>query len=101
MTMSSPETKAQRKPRAKLSQPVLTERQREGILPLAYLLAVIRDDSIDAARRDRAAQAALPYCHARLAEKTKKAIDAEAAAEAGDASEWGSDLEYFPDGRRQ
>jgi len=93
--MSSPETKAPRKPRARLSQPVLTEAQRRGLSPLEYLLAIVRDDSIDAARRDRAAQAALPYCHARLAEKTKKAVDAEAAAAAAeDASEWGGDLAW-------
>jgi len=37
--------------------------------------------------------AAAPYCHARLAEKTKKAADAEAADKAAD--EWSGDLEYL------
>jgi len=98
--MTSPITRARRKSRPKPSQPVLTERQREGLLPLEYLLLLIRDDSIDAARRDRAAQWALPYCHARLAEKTKKAQDAEAAENAGAADEWGGDLQFFSDGGR-
>jgi phage terminase small subunit len=57
------------------------------------MLAVIRDPSIDAARRDRLAIAAAPYCHARLAEKTRKAAAAEAADKAGD-HDWGDDLEY-------
>ena len=61
---------------------------------MQYLLLLVRDDSIDAARRDRAAQAALPYCHRRLAEKTAKAAAAEAAAETG-SNEWGDDLEYL------
>jgi hypothetical protein len=71
---------------------MLTEAQRRGLTPLEYMLAVIRDPAIDAARRDRLAIAAAPYCHARLAEKTKKAADAEAAAKAGADSEWGDDL---------
>ena len=91
--MSSHPTKGSGKSWSKLSQPVLTEAQRRGLTPLEYLLAVLRDDSIDAARRDRAAQAALPYVHARLAEKTKKAADKEAADKAG-ADEWAGDLEW-------
>jgi hypothetical protein len=96
--MSSSIARAPHKARPRLSQPGLTEAQRLGLTPLEYLLAIVRDDSIEAARRDRAAQAALPYCHARLAEKTKKAADAEAAAKAGDAFGWDGDLEYG-DGR--
>ena len=88
--MSSPETKGQRKSRPRLSQPILTEAQRVGLTPLEYMLAVIRDPAIDAARRDRLAIAAAPYCHARLAEKTKKAAEAEAAKQVG--GEWGDDL---------
>jgi len=91
--MPSPETKGQRKPRPRLSQPILTEAQRVGLTPLEYMLAVIRDPAIDAGRRDRLAIAAAPYCHARLAEKTKKAADAEAADKAAD--EWSGDLEYL------
>jgi hypothetical protein len=64
------------------------------------MLLVIRDPAIDAARRDRLAIAAAPYCHQRLAEKTKKVQDAEAANEAGDGSEWGDDLRHL-DIRRQ
>jgi phage terminase small subunit len=62
--------------------------------PLAYLLSVIRDPEANPARRDKLAIAVLPFCHARLAEKTKKSVEAEAAKEAGGAhSEWGSDLQ--------
>jgi hypothetical protein len=60
--------------------------------PLAYLLSIVRDPKADAGRRDRLAIAALPYCHARLAEKTKKAVEAEAAEQAGADGEWGADL---------
>jgi hypothetical protein len=91
--MSSSIARAPRKSRPKLSQPVLTDAQRVGITPLQYLLEIVRDDSIEAARRDRAAQAALPYCHARLAEKTKKAADAETAEKAGSDDAWAGDLE--------
>jgi phage terminase small subunit len=98
--MTSSIARAPRKARPRLSQPVLTEAQRLGLMPLDYLLSVMRDPAIDAARRDRMACAALPYCHARLAEKTKKAVDAEAAAKAGDAFGWDGDLEYT-DGRSQ
>jgi hypothetical protein len=62
--------------------------------PLAYLLSVIRDPGADKARRDRLAIACLPFCHARLAEKTKKAVEAEAAAKAGVETEWAGDLNY-------
>src|SRR5262245_7804140 len=53
-----------------------------GLTPLAYLLSIIRDPGADSARRDRLACAALPYCHQRLAEKTKKVHEAEEAATA-------------------
>jgi hypothetical protein len=92
--MPSPTSKGQRKSQPRLSQPMLTQAQRLGVTPLEYMLAVIRDPSIDAARRDRLAIAAAPYCHARLAEKTKKTVDAEAAARAGDADAWSGDLEW-------
>ena len=35
--------------------------------PIEYLRAVMMDPTVDATRRDRAAQALLPYCHARSA----------------------------------
>jgi hypothetical protein len=39
----------------------------QGITPLEYMLAVLRDDSIAAERRDDMAKAAAPYIHPRLA----------------------------------
>ena len=38
-----------------------------GVTPLEYMLAVLRDESVDAERRDRMAAAAAPYIHPRLA----------------------------------
>jgi phage terminase small subunit len=97
--MTSSITRGARKARPRLSQPMLTEAQRMGLLPLDYMLAVIRDPTIDAARRDRLAIAAAPYCHRRLAEKTQKAAAAEAAEAAGSDDAWAGDLDYL-DGRR-
>src|SRR5262245_58235614 len=38
-----------------------------GVTPLAYMLAVIRDENAPEARRDEMAKAAAPYVHPRLA----------------------------------
>ena len=40
---------------------------REGLSPLQYMLAVLRDENADPERRDRMAAAAAPYIHPRLA----------------------------------
>jgi hypothetical protein len=76
---------------------VLTEAQLNGMLPLDYMLAVIRDPNATQLRRDKMAIAAAPYCHARKTEdlpKGQKAQRAEAAATAGGAdTEWSDDLE--------
>lgn len=40
--------------------------------PLDYMLAVMNDDAADDARRDRMAQAAAPFVHARAGEGGKK-----------------------------
>jgi hypothetical protein len=40
---------------------------KEGLTPLEYMLAVLRDKTVDAERRDRMAAAAAPYIHPRLA----------------------------------
>jgi hypothetical protein len=37
-----------------------------GILPLDYMLSVMRDPAVDQKRRDAMAMAAAPYLHARL-----------------------------------
>jgi hypothetical protein len=39
---------------------------REGLTPLEYMLAVLRDESVEPDRRDRMAAAAAPYIHPRL-----------------------------------
>jgi hypothetical protein len=97
--MTPPEEEADPPPKkmgrkAKI-QPGVTSRS----LPLDYMLAVIRDPGAGVARRDRMAIAAAPYCHPRVAYvvKGKKDAQAEAAATAGAATEWASDLEF--DGR--
>jgi len=38
-----------------------------GLMPLDYMLQVLRDPAIPVARRDDMAKAAAPYIHARLA----------------------------------
>ena len=45
----------------------IRERMMEGETPLDYMMRVMRDEEVDEARRDWAAQAAAPYLHARLA----------------------------------
>src|ERR1700739_2607111 len=39
---------------------------KEGLTPLEYMLAVLRDEQADPERRDRMAAAARPYIHPRL-----------------------------------
>ena len=41
-------------------------KSKEGLTPLDYLLAVLRDTSEEPTRRIDAAKAAAPYCHAKL-----------------------------------
>jgi hypothetical protein len=60
--------------------------------PLSYMLDVVNDETADPARRDRMAVAAAPYCHPRIADKGKKAVEAETAQRAGDDTEWAGDL---------
>lgn len=47
-----------------------------GLMPLAYMLKVLRNEDESAGRRDWAAEKAAPFCHPRLAQ-----IDARAALE--------------------
>ena len=77
---------------------VITEEQLSGgLLPLDYMLAVIRDPNASQLRRDKMAIAAAPYCHARKTDEApmgKKDQRAEAAATAGGTgTEWSDDLE--------
>jgi hypothetical protein len=52
-----------------------------GILPLDYMLSVMRDPAADHKRRDAMAMAAAPYLHPRLT-----AIDAKLSSDAAAAS---------------
>jgi hypothetical protein len=87
------------KPQRKLSPPVpqaiLTEAQLAGFLPLDWMLHVMRDPNADPARRDRMSIAAAQYLHPRAADtrQSKRVLAAKAAKEAGQGSEWGSDLQ--------
>jgi len=67
---------------------------RRGETPLAYMLRIMRDPAVDDARRDRAATAALPFCHARLATRYvgKNERAALAAKAASQEVEWADDL---------
>ena|ERR1700760_78526 len=92
--------------RTKFRQPLTTTGRRirmgRQLLPLEYLLALVADETIDPQRRDRAAIAALPYCHGKPAESYqplgKKAQAKIDAMNAGRDSEWsgpwGNDLEF-------
>ena len=73
----------------------LYEKTPDGlrIRPLAHMLAVLNDPTAAANRRDKMAIAAAPYVHGRIAEKGKKAVEAEAARDAGEGSEWAGDLD--------
>jgi hypothetical protein len=77
---------------------VITEEQLAGgLLPLDYMLAVIRDPNASQLRRDKMAIAAAPYCHARMSEvapKGKKDQRTEDAEQAGMGTPWSSDLEF-------
>lgn len=81
-----------RKNRGTVASPVDHGVAGEPILPLDYMLAVINDQSIDAARRDRMAVAAAPYLHPKRGEGGKK----EAAQAASDAA---SDGRFAPKGQ--
>ena len=67
---------------------ILTEAMLAGMSPLEYMLSVMRDPSADEARRDRMAQAAAPYCHARAEAAGKKQQAEELAATAERGTDW-------------
>lgn len=67
--------------------------------PLDYLLGIMNNPKVDAARRDKAAVAAAPYVHARADRVPKKARQAAEAKKAGAGTIWGDDLTPYEDGR--
>jgi hypothetical protein len=72
-----------------------------GIMPLDYLLQVMRDENATPQRRDRAATTAAQYLHKRMADTRVplKTRAARAAQEVG-GGEWADDLDYS-DGKPQ
>jgi len=60
-----------------------------GVLPLDYMLSVMRDAAADCKRRDSMAMAAAPYLHPRLT-----AIDAKMSPDASDPSDRKLVLEF-------
>jgi hypothetical protein len=50
----------------KRTQEMLDEISSTGEMPLEYTIRVMRDPEADAQRRDKMAQTAAPYLHARL-----------------------------------
>jgi hypothetical protein len=63
--------------------------------PLQYMLNVMRNPEADQTRRDRMAQAAAPFVHARMADNRFGKKDAQAeAATAAIEDGWGGDLDF-------
>jgi hypothetical protein len=79
-------------------QVVTKATKQPGIMPLDYMISVIRDPTATQERRDRMAIAAAPYCHPRLTYeqpiKGKKDQQTEAAWKAGMGTAWMKDLEF-------
>jgi hypothetical protein len=66
-----------------------------GIMPLDYMISVIRDPTATKHRRDKMAIAAAPYCHPRLTEPVrigKKDVQKDDAKAAGMG--WMGDLSW-------
>jgi hypothetical protein len=82
---------------------VATQALAAGLLPLDYLLGVMRDPTASPARRDRAAVCAAQYCHQRAADTRipKRVRQAKAASEAGAGTSWSDDLDYSDGPLRQ
>jgi hypothetical protein len=51
----------------KKTQQLVEQARAQGISPLEYMLAVLRDETVEPGRRDEMAKAAAPYIHRRLA----------------------------------
>lgn len=84
-------------PTVKTAPDIRAAAKAAKLSPLDYMLAVLNDETADEARRDRMAQAAAPYVHAKpapLGDGGKKGEAQVAAATAGAGSDWGDDLTY-------
>jgi hypothetical protein len=63
------------------TQQLVEEVRAQGISPLEYMLAVLRDETVDPERRDEMAKAAAPYIHPRLSSvEAKVAVTGHEAA---------------------
>lgn len=69
--------------------------KEKGMTPLEFMLAIMRDEEQPLRNRVAMAVAAAPYVHPKASDlvKGKKEQQAAAAANAGQGSEWGEDLE--------
>jgi triphosphoribosyl-dephospho-CoA synthetase len=69
MAHGGPRKGAGRKPgqTTKLNETARQQALEGGITPLAYMLTILRDETISTEDRFEAAKAAAPYVHARLA----------------------------------
>lgn len=73
-----------RKQKGKLPADIIADAKKENLDPLTYVLKVMNNKKVDKNRRDRMAIAALPFCHARIAEgKGKKEEKESKAKQAG------------------
>ena len=70
------------------------QKRKADELPLAYMLRVMRDPTVDPARRDKMAALAAPFCHPRIYDNRFGKRDAalEEAHKAAEDSEWADDL---------
>ncbi len=68
-------TERPEKPVLSVSADIVAAGRALKLSPLEYMLAVLNDETAEDARRDRMAQAAAPFVHARAGEATKK-VDA-------------------------
>lgn len=61
----------------KLAEEAIQAAKSTGIMPLEYLLQVMRDPGIDEGKRIDAAKAAAPYVHAKLQPKDEQGSTAQ------------------------
>lgn len=62
--------------------------EEAGLMPLDYMLNVMRDAQADTERRDRMAQIAAPFCHARKGEGNGKKQEREDKAKTAGAGKF-------------
>lgn len=85
-----------KKDRVLVAAPQLEKAVLDGMTPLEYLLSVMRDPQMDGFRRDRAAVAAAPYVHEKVADRAvSKKEDRVQRAHTGHVdTEWGEVVQH-------